>query len=185
LSTISFFTTSFCLSLKSFVAQIKLRAETGLTFTEFFTTRILIRSDHWCCLKQLVFNNLMTQIGNGQGCVNSSENVFQTCETSALSTVKTRLIQVLIQIEWPMHWNRYKLLDITQDLINVERYNAFESKFKLKWNYLQEVQVLSLRTLFDNWNQRKVVRQPSKVLMFGLDYVWREAAIIEHEINHI
>jgi hypothetical protein len=40
-------------------------------------------------------------------------------------------------------------------------------------------------TLFDNWNQRKVVWQPSKVLMFGLDYVWREAAIIEHEINHI
>ena len=54
LSTISFFTTSFCLSLKSFVAQIKFRAETGLTFTEFFKTRILIRSVHAISIRDLI-----------------------------------------------------------------------------------------------------------------------------------
>ena len=38
-------------------------------------------------------------------------------------------------------------------------------------------------TLFDNWNWRKVVWRPSKVVMFDSDYVWREAALIKHEIN--
>ncbi len=40
-------------------------------------------------------------------------------------------------------------------------------------------------TLFNNWNQRKVVPQLSKAVMFNSDYVWPEAAIIKHEINQI
>ncbi len=69
--------------------------------------------------------------------------MFQTSETSSISIVKTRLIQALIQIERPMNWNRDKLLDTIKDLINVERYNAIESKtmnkFKLKWNLFEDI----------------------------------------------
>jgi hypothetical protein len=67
----------------------------------------------------------MTEIGNGQECVNSYENVFQACGTLVMSTAKTRLIQALIQVEIPIHWNRENLLHIIK---NVKRYNAFESK---------------------------------------------------------
>jgi hypothetical protein len=91
-----------------------------------------------------LFNDLMNCSENGQECVNNYENVFQTCELPAVSIVKAKIIQALIQIERPMNWNREKLLDTIKDLINVERYNAVVSrtinKFNLKWN------------IFDNLN---------------------------------
>ena len=62
----------------------------------------------------------------------------------AITIVKAKIIQALIQIERPMNWNREKLLDTIKDLIKVERYNAVVSrtinKFNLKWN------------IFDNLN---------------------------------
>jgi hypothetical protein len=85
-----------------------------------------------------LFNNLMSQIGNDQQCINNYEDVFQTPDPPAISIVKAKIIQALIQIERPMNWNREKLLDIIKDLINVECYNAIESrtinKFNVKWN---------------------------------------------------
>ncbi len=80
----------------------------------------------------------MSQIGNDQQCINNYEDVFQTPDPPAISIVKAKIIQALIQIERPMNWNREKLLDIIKDLINVECYNAIESrtinKFNVKWN---------------------------------------------------
>jgi hypothetical protein len=85
-----------------------------------------------------LFNNLMSQIGNDQQRINNYEDVFQISDTPAISIVKAKIIQSLIQIERPINWNREKLLDIIKDLINVERYNAIESrtinKFNVKWN---------------------------------------------------
>ena len=82
---------------------------------------------------------------NGQECVNNYENVFQTCELPAISIVKAKIIQALIQIERPMNWNREKLLDTIKDLINVERYNAVVSrtinKFNLKWNIFENLKL--------------------------------------------
>ena len=102
----------------------------------------------WECIHVKIiwrlFNDLMNCTENGQECVNNYENVFQTCELPAISIVKAKIIQALIQIERPMNWNREKLLDTIKDLINVERYNAVVSrtinKFNLKWN------------IFDNLN---------------------------------
>jgi len=80
----------------------------------------------------------MSQIGNDQQRINNYEDVFQISDTPAISIVKAKIIQSLIQIERPINWNREKLLDIIKDLINVERYNAIESrtinKFNVKWN---------------------------------------------------
>jgi hypothetical protein len=88
-----------------------------------------------------LFNNLMTQIGNVQQCVNNYEDVFQTFDPPAISIVKAKIIQALIQIERPTNWNREKLLDTIKDLINIEHYNAIVSKtinkFNVKWNYLK------------------------------------------------
>jgi hypothetical protein len=85
-----------------------------------------------------LFNNLMSQIGNDQQCINNYEDVFQVSDTPAISIVKAKIIQSLIQIERPINWNREKLLDMIKDLINVECYNAIESrtinKFNVKWN---------------------------------------------------
>ena len=75
-----------------------------------------------------LFNNLMSQTGNDKQCINNYEDVFQVSDTPAISIVKAKIIQSLIQIERPINWNREKLLDIIKDLINVERYNAIESR---------------------------------------------------------
>jgi hypothetical protein len=34
-------------------------------------------------------------------------------------------------------------------------------------------------TFLDNWNQRKILRRPSKVVMFDSDLVRRDTAIVE------
>jgi hypothetical protein len=61
----------------------------------------------------------------------------------AISIVKMKIIQALIQIERPTNWNREKLLDTIKDLMNVERYNATVSrtinKFKIKWNHFENI----------------------------------------------
>jgi hypothetical protein len=88
-----------------------------------------------------LFNNLMTQID--QEGVNNYHEVFQTCELPAISIVKVKIIQALIQIERPMNWNNEKLLDTIKDLISVEHYNAIKTrtinKFKLKWKYFENI----------------------------------------------
>ncbi len=76
----------------------------------------------------------MTQIGNDQQCVNNFEDVFQTFNPPAISIVKAKIIQALIQIERPTNLNREKLLEHIKDLINVERYNATVSKTINKLN---------------------------------------------------
>ena len=48
------------------------------------------------------------------------EDVFQTCEMPAVTIVKAKIIQALIQIERPINWDRERLLDTIKDLINVE-----------------------------------------------------------------
>jgi hypothetical protein len=63
---------------------------------------------------------LMNHTENVEECVNNYINVFHTCELPAISIVKAKIIQGLIQIERPMNWNREKLLDSIKDLINVE-----------------------------------------------------------------
>jgi hypothetical protein len=90
-----------------------------------------------------LFNNLMTQIENDQECVNNYQEVFQTCDFPAISIVKVKIIQALIQIERPMNWNNEKLLDTIKDLISVEHYNAIKSrtinKFKFKWKHFENI----------------------------------------------
>ena len=61
----------------------------------------------------------------------------------AISIVKAKIIQALIQIERPKNWNREKFLDTVKDLINVERYNAVVcrtiNQFKVKWNLFENL----------------------------------------------
>ena len=90
-----------------------------------------------------LFNDLMNHIKNGHECVSNYEDVFQTCEMPAVTIVKAKIIQALIQIERPINWDRERLLDTIKDLINVERYNAVVSKtinkFKLKWTLFENI----------------------------------------------
>ena len=48
-----------------------------------------------------LFNDLMNQVEKGLECVNNYEDVFRTCEMPAISIVKAKIIQALIQIERP------------------------------------------------------------------------------------
>jgi hypothetical protein len=90
-----------------------------------------------------LFNDMMNSVGGGQECVNNFDDVFQACEMPAISIIKAKIIQALIQIERPINWNREKLLDTIKDLINVEKYNAVASrtinKFKVKWNLFESI----------------------------------------------
>jgi hypothetical protein len=55
-----------------------------------------------------------------------------------------KIIQALIQIERPTNWNKQKILDIVNDLMNTEKYNASVSrtmdKFKTRWKYYENIQ---------------------------------------------
>jgi hypothetical protein len=90
-----------------------------------------------------LFNDLMNHIRNGHECVSNYEDVFQACEMPAVTIVKAKIIQALIQIERPINWDRDRLLDTIKDLINVERYNAVVSKtinkFKVKWTLFENI----------------------------------------------
>ncbi len=50
-----------------------------------------------------LFNDLMNHIKNGHECVSNYEDVFQTREMPAVTIVKAKIIQALIQIERPMN----------------------------------------------------------------------------------
>jgi hypothetical protein len=91
-----------------------------------------------------IFNLLMSQVNNKEECVQSYKNIFQACETPATSMIKMKIIQALIQIERPTNWNKQKILDIVNDLMNTEKYNASVSrtmdKFKTRWKYYENIQ---------------------------------------------
>ena len=90
-----------------------------------------------------LYNNLMTQTTNENEKVNKYDDIFKPCELPGTTMFKAKIIQELIQIERPKNWNRDRLITIAQELMNVERYNAFAdrtiNKFLTKWKCFEKL----------------------------------------------
>jgi hypothetical protein len=85
-----------------------------------------------------LYNNFVNSVGNEKDHVKTYDDVYRVGRTPAISLIKIRVIQELIQVERPKNWNENNLESIVNDLINNERYIAIQKfslkKFLAKWN---------------------------------------------------
>jgi hypothetical protein len=69
------------------------------------------------------------------------DDVFSPGKSSAICLIKIKIIQELIQIERPKHWNDDNIKQISDKLLKIEKYNATVSKnvskFITKWQNIQ------------------------------------------------
>ena len=90
-----------------------------------------------------IFNNVMIQMVSSYKGVGSYDEVFQTYEKPAITIIKLRVIQELIQIERPKNWNVEKILTIINEVRNMELYNAKRTytltKFNIKWSAIERL----------------------------------------------
>jgi hypothetical protein len=105
------------------------------------TTRHLL----WECFQASkvweAFNILLSHIGCSNDCVDSYEKIYQHAASSAITTIKLRVIQALIQIDRPTNWNKEKAINIAIEIINIEKYNYKVNnqtdKYMAKWNTIE------------------------------------------------
>jgi hypothetical protein len=84
------------------------------------------------------FNILMTKSNSTQDIVGEYSDIFKTGQSASITTIKIKLIQVLIQIERPRNWRFNNFKEIIDEIIRIEKYNAVINKnvkkFDSKWN---------------------------------------------------
>ena len=88
-----------------------------------------------------VYNEYMDSIGHSEVKVEVYEEVFKVENISAVSTVKMKIIQEMIQIIRPISWNDERMKDIVMTLKSTELYNAGIvrklDKVRLKWSMMK------------------------------------------------
>jgi hypothetical protein len=95
------------------------------------------------------FNAMMTNIGHYKDCVDSYENIYNHASSSAITTIKLKVIQELIQINRPINWNKEKALSVALEIVNIEKYNSKLNnqikEFIAKWKTI-EANLLKYKT---------------------------------------
>jgi hypothetical protein len=86
-----------------------------------------------------LFNDMVKEVyPNSKDLIIVYENIFDACETPSTNVIKLRVVQELIQIDRPKNWNRDKIIQLTKDLISIEKYNSrklkTETNFRKKWD---------------------------------------------------
>jgi exonuclease III len=86
-----------------------------------------------------LFNDMVKEVyPNSKDLIIVYENIFDACETPSTNVIKLRVVQELIQIDRPKNWNRDKIIQLTKDLISIEKYNSMklktETNFRKKWD---------------------------------------------------
>ena len=88
-----------------------------------------------------LYNELMTQLNLTKETVNKYDEIFTAGRSEVTNLVKIRVIQELIQIERPKHWDMNNLKKIVKELVEIELYNAKKNrtvgKFEQKWKQFQ------------------------------------------------
>jgi hypothetical protein len=84
---------------------------------------------------------MLIYLGLSRDCVNSYDKIYNHAGSSAITTIKLKLIQVLIQIERPTNWNKDNVIKAALEIIKIEKYNAkinnHLTKFNSKWNEIE------------------------------------------------
>jgi hypothetical protein len=85
-----------------------------------------------------VYNKFMNKLGDEQNVVKDYESVYFFGQNSVGILIKIKVIQALIQIERPKHWNDSTIEKLVKELIDNERYIAYKKyslgKFLSKWD---------------------------------------------------
>ena len=72
-----------------------------------------------------------------EGEVNAYDEVFKFGYSESAIIIKIKLIQELIQIDRPKNWTKNKIIEMINNLINIEKYNAIKEgsipKFTKRW----------------------------------------------------
>jgi hypothetical protein len=83
----------------------------------------------------------MVCLGENGEEVDEYNSIYVTPEGTAITQIKIRIIQEMIQIARPNNWGRCEIRKLVKDLINMELYNSKQNrvmhKFKLKWNEIE------------------------------------------------
>jgi hypothetical protein len=87
------------------------------------------------------YNNMLIYLGLSRDCVNSYDKIYNHASSSAITTIKLKLIQVLIQIDRPTNWNKDNVINAALEIIKIEKYNAkinnHLNKFDAKWKEIE------------------------------------------------
>ena len=84
------------------------------------------------------YNEYLQKIDYAQSKIQNYEEIYITQDISALSTVKMKIIQEMIQIQRPMGWSMDNVEKIAKEMKNIELYNSKANnnfdKTRKKWN---------------------------------------------------
>jgi hypothetical protein len=71
------------------------------------------------------------------------KHVYETDSISAISMIKTKIIQEFIQIKRPKNWDKNNIIKIITNLMNIEIHNAFKEnnidKIEKKWKHFHKL----------------------------------------------
>jgi hypothetical protein len=84
-----------------------------------------------------LFNNLILKTNCTQNIVDKYSDIFVIGKTAAITTIKIKLIQELIQIVRPINWSANNFKISIEEMIRIEKHNALrnnlEKQFSQKW----------------------------------------------------
>ena len=87
------------------------------------------------------YNNYLQHIKYPQDKIETYQDVYLIPNISAISTVKMKIIQEMIQIKRPTGWTMETIRKIAMEMKNIELYNSKTNnsidKMRRKWNIIQ------------------------------------------------
>jgi exonuclease III len=90
-----------------------------------------------------LFNELMSKMRLENEHVTIYDDIYKPGKTAAISLIKIRVIQELIQIVRPTNWDEGKMKNICNELLKMEKYNAMTTrtnhKFIVKWQKILQI----------------------------------------------
>jgi hypothetical protein len=91
----------------------------------------------------MAFNDFVTHLDLQEEKIQEYDNIFMIGGIGALSIIKMRLIQEMIQIERPVNWTMEKIVTVVNEIRYIEMYNATLSnkleKTKRKWDKISNI----------------------------------------------
>ncbi len=78
-------------------------------------------------------NNILEEKNLCEEKISDYSDLFNVKNSEAVSIIKMKLIQAMIQIDKPKGWNKTKVVEVISDISRIEKYNAVKNKTLNKW----------------------------------------------------
>ena len=90
----------------------------------------------------IAFNDLLKNIGFPNDCVESYDKIYNHSSSAAITTIKIKTIQELIQIDRPTNWNKERVVSMALEIVNIEKYNSKVNnclrEYNVKWKEIED-----------------------------------------------